>query len=268
MLECEAYTEAVQKLRPDIAIGMGDLLFGHEPGVKRKEVMGDRTLAWMKMLAARMEDQGAGTPTTVLFAPILPIEAEQQSWYLDSLGDELKAMVSGVALYDTGSVDAIPDNLRNLPRLLSGDVSSPQKILNAISLGVDILTIPFLNEVTDAGIALLFSIPASSPSNTEVDLPLGVDMWSSSHSTDLTPIQEECKCYTCTQHHRAYIKHLLDAKEMLGWVLLQIHNLHATDQFFEAIRASIKQGTFEPDRKAFSKRYAAELPAKTGQGPR
>jgi queuine tRNA-ribosyltransferase len=81
-------------------------------------------------------------------------------------------------------------------------------------------------------------------------------------------LREGCSCYACTDHHRAFLKHLLAAKEMLGWVLLQIHNYHVLDAFFADIRASINAGTFEADVEKFSRCYDADFPAKTGQGPR
>lgn len=268
MLECTNYAEAIQKLRPDIALGMGDVLFGHKPGVKRRDVMGDRTLAWLKELISAMENDEEGTPRTALFASILPIEAEQQTYYLDALQDELKDSVSGLVLYDSASVDAIPKNLRSLPRLFLGNTTSPHELLDAIALGMDAFTIPFITDATDAGIALAFSLPAPSDANVEEPLPLGIDMWSSTFANDISPLLTDCQCYTCTNHHRAFVQHLLNAKEMLGWVLLQLHNHHIVDEFFAGARDSIRKQSFERDQVKFKQIYAAELPAKTGQGPR
>lgn len=268
MLECTDYAEAIQKLRPDIVLGMGDVLFGHKPGVKRKDVMGDRTLAWLKELICTMENEEDETPRTALFAPILPIEAEQQAYYLGALQDELRGSISGLVLYDPASVDAIPENLRALPRLSLGDVTSPHKLLDAMALGVDAFTIAFIPEATDAGIALDFTFPAHSDTNVKERLPLGIDMWSSTLVTDISPLSPDCQCYTCTNHHKAFVQHLLNAKEMLGWVLLQLHNHHIIDKFFIGARDSIKNQSFEGDRVMFGKTYVTELPAKTGQGPR
>ena len=268
MLDYTYYAEAIQKLRPDIVLGMGDVLFGHKPGVKRKDVMGDRTLAWLKELISMMKDEEDGTPRTALFAPILPIEADEQKYYLDALQDELRDSVSGLVLYDSVSVDAIPKNLRGLPRLSLGAATSPHKLLDAMALGMDVFTVSFINDATDAGIALDFAFPAHSDASVEERLPLGIDMWSSSFANDTSPLLIDCQCYTCTNHHRAFVQHLLNAKEMLGWVLLQLHNHHTIDKFFAAARDSIQSGSFEGDRAVFEQTYAAELPAGTGQGPR
>ena len=259
MLECTEYAEAVQRLRPDVVVGMGDVLFGHKPGVKRKESMGDRTLAWLQELISAMEDEEDGAPRTALFAPILPIEAEQQTYYLEALQDELRDSLSGLALYDYASVEAIPKNLRDLPRLSLADATSPHRLLDAIAQGIDTFTIPFISETTDAGIALDFTFPAHSDARCQGQLPLGKDMWSTSFASDTSPLVTDCQCYTCLNHHRAYVHHLLNAKEMLGWVLLQLHNQHIIDEFFTGARNGIKNGSFESDRVTFEKRYATEV---------
>jgi len=77
-----------------------------------------------------------------------------------------------------------------------------------------------------------------------------------------------CKCYACRKHHRAYVQHLLTAKEMTAWVLLQIHNVKIVSNFFAAIRGSITRGTFEEDCKTFAQTYEEEFPEQTGHGPR
>ena len=270
MLEYDDFADATQKLRPDIVVAMGDVPFGHKPGVKRADKMGDRTLAWMNELIARIEDEKEGAPKTALFAPILPIEAEQQSYYLDALQDELREKISGFALYDLASIDAVPNSIHHLPRLYLGPLNNPHELLNAIALGMDIFTIPFITEATDAGIALDFSFPVANEPNhtTTPPLPLGNDMWSPRFATSPEPLRPDCTCHTCTNHHRAFVQHLLSAKEMLAWVLLQVHNHHIMDEFFAGVRRSLQNNTFERDRKAFGDGYVAELPEKTGQGPR
>ena len=270
MLECEDYVESVRKLRPDVVLGLADVVYGPKPGWKRVEKMGNRTLLWLKEVVDGMNNEEAGTPRTSLFAPILAIESELQVNYLEQLqGDELRENVSGLVLYGVVSAAAIPASMHKLPRLSVSEIKSPQKLLDEIALGVDIFTIPFIGAATDAGIALHFSFPALTSSMADrTALPLGIDMWSPMHSTSLSPLQQGCACNTCTNHHRAYIQHLLSAKEMLGWVLLQIHNHSVLDAFFVAVRSSIASGSFDTDRSVFERSYEPELPAKTGQGPR
>ena len=266
--------EGVQKLRPDIVIGMGDVLFGHKPGKKRADIMGDRTLSWVEALAEAMEGQDeTATMSTALFAPILPVDKEVQSWYLNALRDELSEKVSGLVIYEIYSVEAVPPNLQHLPKLYVGELDGPHKLLDAIALGVDLFTIPFVTKATEAGIALNFRFPPKTSSNGPTKgyadrEQLGLDLWSSTYATDLSPLREGCACYTCTSHHRAYVQHLLNAREMLGWVLLQIHNHHNLDVFFDNIRASLREGDFETRKQAFLDQYLKEMPVTAGQGPR
>lgn len=274
MLECEDYVEAVQKLRPDIVVGMGDVLFGHRPGVKRADKMGDRTLAWMEALVEGMDRGDAESMSTALFAPVLPIDRHIQSWYLNALRDELADKVSGVTLYETRSIEAIPQNLNHLPRLYLGELQGPHGLLDAISTGIDIFTLPFVNKATDSGIALNFVFGSPTTIERIVGVegqalePLGLDLWSASFSTDLSPLRDSCECYACKNHHRAYVQHLLNAKEMLAWVLLQLHNHHTMDLFFQDVRNSIRSGQFEHHRQDFQRTYQRDLPVKTGEEPR
>ncbi|KAI7178539.1 tRNA-guanine transglycosylase [Hortaea werneckii] len=211
------------------------------------------------------------------FAPLLPVSCAYQRFYVETLTDELKGSVDGLAIYDTITLEDMPAQLAPLPRLAFTTPATPHDVLQQVALGFDLLTIPFITAATDAGIALDFSFPAPAhldantapqASQSVSPKPLGTDMWSTSHSTSLTPLAENCTCYACTNHHSAYIQHLLVAKEMLGWVLLQIHNHHILDRFFDGIRNSISTGTFEQERERFARVYDKNLPEKTGQGPR
>lgn len=266
-LESTDYVEAVQKLKPDIVLAMGDVV-EHIPSMKRMEKMGDRTQAWLKDMVEGMQDEVDGSSRTALFASILPIEPEQQSYYLQALQDDYVESISGLILHNASSVLSIPQKLEVLPRLSVADLGNPHKIVEAVAAGIDLFTLPFISQATDAGIALDFAFPGPLSKESETLLPLGLDMWSSDHATDLNPLRIGCECYTCADHHRAYVQHLLSAKEMLAWVLLQLHNLHTMDVFFEGIRSAIGDGSFDEAQRDFSMVYEAELPAKTGQGPR
>ena len=266
-LESVDYVEAVQKLRPDIVLGMSDVV-EHKPGIKRINKMGDRTEAWLKDLVEGVLDRDDGTPGSAIFAPILPIEEEQQLYYLQTLQEDYYHKISGLVLHNARSIASIPASLRHLPRVCTADLGSPHRLLEAISYGIDLFMLPFVGQATDAGIALDFSFPAPDLTGASKSLPLGIDMWSTSHAMDTAPLRKGCCCYTCSNHHRAYLQHLLSAKEMLGWVLLQLHNHHVMDVFFEGIRQAIQGNRFEEAHRGFCRTYEADLPARSGQGPR
>lgn len=273
-LDSEEYIDAVQKLKPDIVVGLADLVVGQPPGIKRKSKMVDRTHAYT--MDATETLYGDAVPEekrseTAFFAPVLPLDNAQQSIYLEELEDEMKPLMSGLALYEAASLSIIPEGLGDLPRLLFSAPRTPHDILCEVALGADLVTIPFLGVTSDAGMALHFTYPTPTshiqiPSTNPLDLAL--DLWSSTYKTDTRPLVQDCPCYTCQTHHRAYIHHLLTAREMLAWTLLQIHNYATMDLFFANIRASIRQGTFEQDAQAFETTYASQFPEKTGDGPR
>lgn len=266
-LESEDFADAARKLNPDIVVGLGDISFGDKPGSRRMERMSSRTEQFMRRMVPDPDSDEPNALRGKLFAPILPIEKEQQASYLDLLVDQWTDRLAGLAIFDAASVAAIPEELQDLPRLSLSDPKTPQDILREISLGVDISTVPFVGAATDAGIALDFRFPPLP--NTEItQQPLGLDMWLLEHADSIEPLVKDCDCFACTRHHRAYLQHLLSAKEMLAWVLLQIHNLRTLDRFFAGVRYSIANDSFEADVKAFTRTYEAQMPEKTGSGPR
>jgi queuine tRNA-ribosyltransferase accessory subunit len=269
LLSNKSYISYIEMLRPDIAIALADVPYGALPGTKRVAKMGGRTQEWLSQLLSEKRE------AQVVFAPVLPIDFLDQSEYLNNIADDLADEVSGLAFYDSNLLPDIPATtaISKLPRLSLDEPSSPRQILRQISLGMDVFTVPFIGFATDAGIALTFRFPRPPPTGVVISngagaLQLGVDMWPAVHSTSITPLDTSCTCYTCTSHHRAYVQHLLSAKEMLGWVLLQVHNHYILSEFFAAIRESIKNGTFDADCKEFETIYESELPEKSGQGPR
>ena len=54
------------------------------------------------------------------------------------------------------------------------------------------------------------------------------------------PLVFGCDCYSCKNHHKAYIFHLLECHEMTGTVLINIHNVHHYDKFFKFLRNAKK----------------------------
>lgn len=72
---------------------------------------------------------------------------------------------------------------------------------------------------------------------------------------DIRPIDSSCNCPVCTRHSRAYIRHLLKAKEVLGLRLAVMHNLYFYNSLLEKIREALDNDTFE----SFYKEYAEKL---------
>lgn len=265
-LSAQDYAMQAERLGADIAIGLIDVPYGRALSPKRITKATDRSIDWLHSHVSHRQRFGEGSQTK-LFASLLPVPCASQRHYVDALAEELQDHIAGLAFYSLDTMRDLPVNLRDLPRIGFTEPTSPHQLLQHVRNGIDLSTIPFIGAATDAGIALDFSFPSAGAQRGEI-LPLGVDMWSPSHATDLSPLRSDCTCYACTTFHRAYMQHLLSAKEMLGWVLLQIHNHHVVDSLFTGIRRSIAASTFDADMEAFNLMYEHRLPEKTGQGPR
>ncbi|KAK8035597.1 tRNA-guanine transglycosylase [Apiospora rasikravindrae] len=268
---CENFCTAVEHVMPDIVVPPADLTFSSTtPGAKRQIYMVKRTQEWLDEFFTHLDPEETLKPSGIqVFAPLLPLSYPIQWEYLKHLAEEHAAKLSGLTLYDVKILHDLKNHpqLLDLPRMSMESPESPQQILRQVRLGVDIFASPLVNEVSDAGIALHFSF---APSSTSLNgrQPLGIDLSTEEHQTSVKPFMEGCGCYACTKHHRAYLQHLMNAREMLGWTLLQIHNHHVMSEFFRQIRLAIADGTFEEKATRFNKCYESELPLGTGVRPR
>ena len=76
-----------------------------------------------------------------------------------------------------------------------------------------------------------------------------MNMADTKHRMLMTPLVASCDCYACRNFTRSYIHHLVSVKEMLGKVLLQIHNLHHYYTFFKSLQNAIKDEKVEEIEK-------------------
>jgi queuine tRNA-ribosyltransferase len=116
------------------------------------------------------------------------------------------------------------------PRYLMG-VGTPEDLINGIARGIDIFDCVLPTRLARHNAAF------SSEGR--------LNLMNLAFAEDQRPIQEACTCYTCKTFTRAYLRHLIVAKELLAGTLLSIHNLHALIQLVRDIRASIMDNTFE-----------------------
>jgi queuine tRNA-ribosyltransferase accessory subunit len=246
---------------------MADVITSQGASVKRVEKSADRTHAWLRDASGGFLSGQHSSDATGVFAAIPPVENVQQSLYLQDLAEEYRMLLSGLAIYSPTTAAELPRALCDLPRICLSDPDSPHAVLNDIALGVDLVTTSFVTSSSNCGIALTFDFPGPNSEN-EAPRPLGYDLWKPGQESSLQPLSPDCDCFTCTSHHKAYVHHLLQAKEMLAWTLLQLHNHAIIDRFFATARKSIARGTFEEDVRTFNRNYEAALPESMGLGPR
>lgn len=120
------------------------------------------------------------------------------------------------------------------PRYLMG-VGTPANIIEAISRGVDMFDCV---------------LPTRNGRNAQVFTRFGrMNLRNAAYKDECSPIEEGCLCYTCRNFSRAYLRHLVMAKEILGFQLATIHNLAFYLRIVREARRAINQGKFDPWRK-------------------
>lgn len=128
----------------------------------------------------------------------------------------------------------------NKPRYLMG-VGSPEDLVNGVLRGVDIFDCV---------------LPTRLARHQSAFTPTGrINLMNAGFARDTLPIDQTCNCYACKNFTRAYIRHLVVAKEMLASTLISIHNITFLINLMNNIRASILAGTFEPFAAEFLQTY-------------
>ena len=110
-------------------------------------------------------------------------------------------------------------------------VGTPANILEAVDRGVDFFDCVY---------------PSRNGRHGHVYTNHGkLNLFNAKYELDDRPIEEECPCPACRRYSRAYIRHLLKAKEMLGMRLCVLHNLYFYNHMMEEIREAIEEGRYQ-----------------------
>ncbi len=136
--------------------------------------------------------------------------------------------------------DTMPLLPQDKPRYLMG-VGEADDLAEAVLRGVDVFDCVMPTRVARHGAALTFDGR--------------INMRNQAYTRDESPLDEGCTCYTCQHFTRAYLRHLVRAKELLGYTLLSVHNLHFLVQHMQAMREAILHGDLSAYTTAFLQRY-------------
>ena len=118
---------------------------------------------------------------------------------------------------------------KDKPIYLMG-VGTPANILEAVERGVDFFDCVY---------------PSRNGRHGHVYTNAGkLNLFNAKYETDTAPIEEGCGCPCCQNYSRAYVRHLLKAKEMLGMRLCVLHNLYYYNHLMTDIRAAIEEGRY------------------------
>lgn len=162
----------------------------------------------------------------------LRIEAAKKVSEFDSVGYAIGGVSVGEPVEVKNKIVEITAPLLpfNKPRYLMG-VGTPIDLLYGIKNGVDMFDCVLPTRNARHG-AFFTSGGNKIIKNKEFE-------------EDFTPLDENCNCYACKHHTRAYIRHLFKVQEATAAILLSIHNITFLINFAKKVRASILENTFE-----------------------
>ena len=156
--------------------------------------------------------------------------------------------VGGLAVGETHEemyriLDAVVPYLpQDKPTYLMG-VGTPANILEGVDRGIDFFDCVY---------------PSRNGRHGHVYTNHGkMNMFNAKYELDSRPIEEGCGCPACRHYSRAYIRHLLKAKEMLGMRLCVLHNLYFYNHMMEEIRDALDEGRFAEYKKKRLEGFAA-----------
>ncbi|MBD5536830.1 MAG: tRNA guanosine(34) transglycosylase Tgt [Lachnospiraceae bacterium] len=130
--------------------------------------------------------------------------------------------------------ETIPFLPKDKPVYLMG-VGTPANILESVERGVDFFDCVY---------------PTRNGRHGHLYTNRGkINLFNAKYELDSRPIEEGCGCPACRRYSRAYIRHLLKAKEMLGMRLCVLHNLYFYNTMMEEIRAALDTGEFAAYKK-------------------
>lgn len=142
-------------------------------------------------------------------------------------------------MYDV--MDSMLENYpTSIPRYLMG-VGSPDCLIEGVMRGIDMFDCVLATRIARNGTAMT--------SRGKVVVRNG------KYKEDFTPLDPECDCYCCRHYTKAYLRHMVNVNEMMGGMLLSLHNISFLTKLMRDIRKSILGGYFLDFRKEFYRKY-------------
>ncbi|HEX3075667.1 MAG TPA: tRNA guanosine(34) transglycosylase Tgt [Lachnospiraceae bacterium] len=208
----------------------------------------DRTTRWLERCKAEMKRlnslEDTINPKQMLFGinqggtyEDIRIEHAKRISELDLDGYALGGLAVGESHSEMYRIieETVPYLPLEKPTYLMG-VGTPANILEAVDRGVDFFDCVY---------------PTRNGRHGHAYTNQGkINLLNAQFELDTKPIEEGCKCPACSKYSRAYIRHLLKAKEMLGLRLVVMHNLYFYNTMMEEIREAIEQGRYKEYKKS------------------
>lgn len=133
-----------------------------------------------------------------------------------------------------------PKMPKNKPRYLMG-VGTPDYLIEAALAGIDMCDCVLPTRIARNGTAMTWNGK--------------VVVRNATYERDFTPLDSECDCYTCRNYTKAYLRHLVKTKEILGVRLLSIHNLYFLSKLMVRVRKEIENDNLLNFKNEFYSKY-------------
>ena len=206
-----------------------------------------RTVRWLHRCKEKMAElnkrEDTVNPHQMLFGinqgavfPDIRIEMAKEISELDLDGYALGGLAVGETHEEMYHIieETVPYLPQDKPTYLMG-VGTPANILEAVERGVDFFDCVY---------------PSRNGRHGHVYTNHGkMNLFNQKYERDMSPIEEGCGCPACRKYSRAYIRHLLKAKEMLGMRLCVLHNLYFYNTMMQEIRDALDAGDFAGYKK-------------------
>jgi queuine tRNA-ribosyltransferase len=233
-LDAKRSMEVQNDLGSDIMMAFDECPPGAAPPEIQRQAV-DRTLRWAEQcIAAHARPQDQGLFGIVQGGPdiALRLDCAKQLTAMPFAGFALGGLAVGEGFEAMKTVlcEVTPALPSEKPRYLMG-VGFPRDIVTAVAAGIDMFdcVMPTRNGRN------AYAFTANGP----------LRLRNSVHQNDPSPIEEGCDCYACAHFSRGAIRHFFFAAEMLGPVLLSVHNVRFYQRLMADIRKSIGEGQFE-----------------------
>jgi len=213
----------------------------------RAEKASERTLHWARKSKAyllRCESSHAGVMAIVQGStfPDLRERVARELIDMDFDGYALGGLSVGEPKEIMWQVISLTSEIlpQKKPRYLMG-VGTPEELLEGISLGIDMFD---------------SALPTRIARNGTIFTSRGkLNLRNAQFKQDLGPLDPECCCRVCQEHSRAYVRHLIIAREILGMRLTSYHNLYFIVHLMDRARDAIKAGKFTAFHRDFMKKH-------------
>lgn len=208
----------------------------------------NRTTRWLERCKKKMQELNAAERTVNPHQLLFGIN--QGGTYADIRVNHARAIreldldgyaVGGLAVGETHEEmyrildEVVPELPQNKPTYLMG-VGTPANILEGVDRGIDFFDCVY---------------PSRNGRHGHVYTNHGkLNLFNAKFELDARPIEEDCQCPACRNYTRAYIRHLLKAKEMLGMRLCVLHNLYFYNHLMEEIRLAIREHRYSEFKKS------------------